>query len=312
LITLNIFGWGFLMSRKFGWALASAVTLSIGGVGTTVAADLPVKAPVKALPAPVATWTGCYVGANGGGIIGGDRYSLAQGGDFLAPNNIFSSPANNITDTFRSRDSGFTGGGQVGCNWQAGAKVVWGVEGDINGATRLTDTRSFGPLGPFAPVPGNNPGALLAASHTETLTKDLNWFATFRGRVGFLATPTLLLYGTGGLAVADINSSTNVVFGTDQFFLGGFNFNGSTSTTRAGWTVGAGAEWLFAPHWSVKAEYLFLDFGSFGYNSPCTSAPPGSCGPGTNFLWTTSVRAQEHIARFGVNYHFGGPIVAKY
>lgn len=266
--------------------------------GAAMSADLPLKAPVMA--AAVANWTGCYVGGNAGGIIGADRYALSQGGDFVTvPGNIFSNPANTITHAFTSHAAGFAGGAQVGCNWQKG-KGVFGVEADLNGATRLTDTNSFGPIGPFLPVPGNNPGALLAASHTERVSKQLNWFSTFRGRAGFLATPTLLLYGTGGVAVAQIGSSTNETFGTDQFFLGGFGFQGSTTATRVGFTVGAGAEWMFAPKWSVKAEYLFLDFGSFGYNSACGTA---AC-PSGNFIWTTNVRAQEHIARVGVNYHF--------
>jgi outer membrane immunogenic protein len=199
-------------------------------------------------PAPVASWTGCYIGGTAGGIIGSDRYSLAQGGDFLFPNNIFSSPANNIAHTFDSHESGFTGGGQIGCNWQTSPNFVWGVEADLNGASRLTDTNSFGPIGPFTPVPGNNPGALLASSHTESVSKDVEWYSTFRGRVGYLVSPTMLLYGTGGLAVARIKSSTNETFAADQFFLSNFVFQGSDTITRVGWTAGAGAEWMFAPN----------------------------------------------------------------
>ena len=299
--------------RKF-LGIVGISSLLVAAPLSAFAADMPLKAKAPP-PAPAASWTGCYVGGNAGGIIGAERDSLGQGGEFLNAINIFSNPANTITSSYNSHGTAFTGGGQFGCNWQTGTSFVWGFEGDINGATRFTTTKSFGPLGPFAAVAGNNPGALLS-SRTESVSMDLNWFSTFRGRLGFLATPTLLLYGTGGLAVAEINSSTNVVFGTDQFFLSGGNFAGSSTTTRVGWTVGVGAEWMFAPHWSVKAEYMFLDFGSFGYNSPCLgTSTPGACAPGTNFLWTTNVRAEDHIARVGVNYHFGwpqGPVLAKY
>lgn len=58
-----------------------------------------------------------------------------------------------------------------------------------------------------------------------------------------------------------------------------------------------------------KAEFLYLDFGSFDYLSPCT----GNCIPGES--WNTSVKAQEYVARVGINYlfHLGpAPVVARY
>jgi outer membrane immunogenic protein len=266
--------------------------------GPAIAADMRVKAPLKAPPpAPVLSWTGCYVGGNAGGMIGADRYSLSMGGDFLLPGNIFSNPANSslVNHSYTPNPGAFTGGVQIGCNYQSGV-WVWGVEADINGASRMSTTTSFGPNGPFV---GPGPGTLMA-SHTETITKDLDWYSTFRGRVGFTPTPNWLLYGTGGLAVAGIRSTTNLAFGADQFFLNSFNFAGSTTQTRVGFALGAGAEWGFAPRWSLKLEYLFLDFGTFSYAAACTNG----CAPGSNFLFNNSVRAQEHVARVGINYKF--------
>ena len=69
--------------------------------------------------------------------------------------------------------------------------------------------------------------------------------------------------------------------------------------TRTGWTVGAGIEWGISPNWTARVEYLYLDFGT------TTSVFPLS-----NRQQTTS--ASMNIARFGVNYKFGGPIVAGY
>ena len=278
-------------------ALLSAVPLSIAS-----AADLPVKALPPA--APVFSWTGCYIGGNAGGMVGSDRYSISAGGDFLLTGGILSNPANAalVNHSYTPNPGAFTGGAQIGCNYQSG-NWVFGGEADINGATRLSTTTNFGPTGPFA---GGGPG--LASSHTENVTKDLNWYSTFRGRIGFTPTPTWLLYVTGGLAVASINSTSIVSYGGDQFYLSNNTFSGSTTQTRAGSALGVGGEWAFAPKWSLKAEYLYMDFGTFSYALPRPAALGG------NYLYNNSVRAQEQVLRVGVNYKFGwaGPDVAKY
>jgi len=153
---------GTIIMKKL---LGSVAVLALALPLAAHAADLPAAPAYKApayVPPPVLTWNGCYIGVNAGGIWGRDDYSLTMGGSFLLPGNIFSNPANSaqLNHSFRSDDTGFTGGGQIGCNWQT-AQFVWGVEADINGASRLSDTRSFGPAGPFT-----GGGALLASSHT--------------------------------------------------------------------------------------------------------------------------------------------------
>ncbi|MBI5323475.1 outer membrane beta-barrel protein [Bradyrhizobium sp.] len=269
-----------------------------------MAADMAVKA--KAPPPVVVAWTGCYVGANGGGMWGYDRFSFRQGGDFLNPVNLFANPTNNAltAHSYRPDNATGTGGVQVGCNWQA-SSWVFGLEADINGAGSLNSTTNFGPIGPF--VGG---GGGLMAPHTEDVSKQLTWYSTIRGRIGFTPTANLLLYATGGAAIADVKSSATLTFAPGQFFLSDTQYVGSARETRFGYAVGAGAEWKFAPNWSVKGEYLFLDLGDINYNARCVSGV--GCGPGTNFLWTTNVKVQEHVGRVGVNYHFGGPVVAKY
>lgn len=294
--------------------------LGIGGLvgfvaaGPAMAADLSPAPAYKAAAyvAPGANWTGCYLGGNVGGIIADDRYALRMGGDFLNSNNLFSNQANssllNHSYTANNSDS-VTGGVQAGCNWQTGV-FVWGVEADINGSgLREAIITSYGPAGPFVG------SASLAASHTETVTKDLDWFSTFRARLGVTPSPTWMIYVTGGLAVAEIKSRTNLTFGADQFFLNSFVFSGSQTQTRTGWTAGGGAEWALAPNWSFKAEYLYLNFGNFSYTAPCLGpVVAGSCPVGSNVPWNTNVRAQEHVARVGVNYRFnwGGPVRASY
>jgi outer membrane immunogenic protein len=290
-----------LPMKRFAIAVS---TLAIGAVGAS-AADMPVKAPI--VPVAVFSWTGCYVGANVGGMIGRDQYDNSMGGDFLT-GGVFTNPANNalLNHSYNPSPGVVTGGGQIGCNYQSGI-WVFGVEADINTAGRMSTTANYGLAGPFVGVAP----FFLASSHTESVSKELKWYSTFRGRVGFTATPNLLLYATGGLAVASVNATTNIAFAQDGAFLGGFPFIGSTTQTRTGWALGAGAEWGLTSNWSIKAEYLHIDLGSFTYAAPCT--PATICGAAnSNFLWNTRVQAREEIFRVGVNYRFGGPVVAKY
>ncbi len=138
--------------------------------------------------------------------------------------------------------SGGFGGGQLGCNYQAGA-AVFGIETDFQGAGM---SKSFGPTA-FA-VPG---------VITFNGSDKLKWFGTLRGRLGYAA-DRVLLYVTGGLAYA--NNSFDFT-GIDA---AGNSFTISNSTTKMGWVVGAGVEWAVAGSWTVKAEYQYLSFGSVG------------------------------------------------
>ncbi|MGY8704789.1 porin family protein [Bradyrhizobium sp. 18BD] len=121
---------------------------------------------------------------------------------------------------------------------------------------------------------------ITVASKTDAL-------GTVRGRIGY-AVNNILFYGTGGYAWIDNKISVSALGVTL-----------SDSKWHSGWTVGAGVEAFFAPQWSVKGEYLYRSLGSENYFSNL-GVPLAS---GTlNF----------HTVQVGVNYHFGGPIVAKY
>jgi outer membrane immunogenic protein len=96
-----------------------------------------------------------------------------------------------------------------------------------------------------------------------------------------------------------------------------FSAAGAYSDTRAGWTAGGGVEWMFAPNWSAKVEYLYYDLGSATYAlTPLVNANCGSAGACYGSFAQSSVRFDGHIVRGGVNYHFNwgdpAPVVAKY
>jgi outer membrane immunogenic protein len=97
------------------------------------------------------------------------------------------------------------------------------------------------------------------------------WFGTVRGRVGY-AFSNIMFYGTGGLAFGELRGET---------------FGLSESHTTAGWTAGAGAEFGFAPNWSAKVEYLYVDLSNSQFT--ITGAPNGY---------------RFGVVRAGVNYHF--------
>ncbi|MGY3527589.1 outer membrane immunogenic protein [Bradyrhizobium sp. USDA 4452] len=115
-----------------------------------------------------------------------------------------------------------------------------------------------------------------------TATSKIDSLGTARGRIGF-AVDKVLFYGTGGYAWADNKLTVSA---------GGVSV--SQSNFHSGWTVGAGIEAFIAPQWSIKGEYLYRSLG------------------GETYFGVPSADINLHTVQFGVNYHFGGPIVAKY
>jgi outer membrane immunogenic protein len=266
-----------------------AAVAGIGSLLTTsaFAADLAPRMYSKA-PAPVAIvwdWTGFYVGVNGG-------YSWGR-------SNATVLPTTPVATNIGQDVNGGLGGAQIGYNWEINQRWLLGLEADIQGTGergRSTD--------PVVPV---RIGRIGVTGSTNNNT-DFPWFATFRGRAGILADPSLLLYVTGGLAVGEVKFGSQATL-TAQLFDGlnapvgapvtAVGAAISDSQTRVGYTAGAGIEKKFDPHWSAKLEYLYLDLGSKTYFSGTADE--------------TRVRFHDHVFRAGINYEFiAGPVVAKY
>jgi opacity protein-like surface antigen len=255
---------------------------------TAFAADL--KAPMyKAPPPPAAwSWTGAYIGLNGG-------YSWGKADSTILPQSIAATPVGQNVN-------GGVFGGQAGYNWQLSPKWLVGVEGDIQ-ITGQRDSRS-GPLASLQ-IPSCLGDCTLLATIAGNLTTSLPWFATFRGRAGVLVDPTWLIYGTAGLAVGEVKYEQQLTLTLQQIrpiVLPAISASAPAvfdSQTRVGWTVGAGTEKKFNKNWSAKLEYIYLDFGSQTYLAGTGAA--------------TGVRFTDHILRGGVNYAFDAqPIVARY
>jgi outer membrane immunogenic protein len=263
--------------------------------------------PVKALPPALLAWTGWYVGVNAGyidsvGRTNTDALSVAST-DLGNSYDLVTS----ATNQFNNRYGNGIGGAQAGYNYQFSPSFVAGVEADIQGSALRRDF-----------VATNSVLTRFGGSWITTtrVSNSLDWFGTVRGRVGVTPTANLMIYSTGGLAYGGVRSNSQTNFGgTDANLIPGAT-SGSFSDTRFGWTVGGGFEWMFASNWTAKLEYLYYDLGSVSYPTGSTIVDPSFAGtlPGASetVATRTSTRFEGNIVRVGLNYKFGGPVVAKY
>jgi outer membrane immunogenic protein len=176
-------------------------------------------------------------------------------------------------------------GGQLGFNVQTGS-FVWGVEGDLSWSGLAGSKR-------LLPYPINYPAN---GSPAWDFDNQINWLATVRARLG-ITSGSLLVYGTGGFAFAEVESHLDVVGP-------GYNAWGQRTDTALGWTGGGGLEWMISRSWTLKAEYLYVNLGSVGgilageqTTSCVTPCPHTTDGFGGDL--------DVHTVRVGVNYRFG-------
>jgi outer membrane immunogenic protein len=270
------------------------------GMGVASAADLAARPYTKAPPpvAAVFSWTGCYGGGSVGAAFGRSDFSWTDIQE--VPTGFTAGAATVLPAAANARlsDTGVAAGVQVGCNYQTGA-LVFGGEADIQW-TDIKTSRTATSLGNT----NGGPATIVPGAISESLSSD--WLSTFRGRVGY-AWDRVLVYGTGGLAVANVRTFDQVCFPTAG--IPGCN-TASNSSTRTGWVAGGGIEWAFAPSWSIKGEYLYADLGNTGSQSILTTAagatpfPLATINHNHNFI--------EQTARVGVNYRFNwGPLATR-
>jgi outer membrane immunogenic protein len=292
------------MKRTICAALAATLA-----AGAAIAADIPArKAPpqVYAPPPPVMTWTGFYVGLNAGYTFGNRNDTVVSSTPLLPGLGIFTW-ALSANAVLPARNDGFIGGGQIGYNWQFANNFLVGVEADIQGVATSGGSSTALTAAPFAP-------AATTFFTAYDLRRNLDYLGTVRGRLGYLFTPTLLIYGTGGLAYGGIRTDLSLFqFSTIAPF--GFGATGF-SDTRVGLTAGGGLEWMFWPNWSAKVEYLYYDLGNVTNTFALTRLPPFvPPGVGPYAATQATERHNGHIIRAGVNYHFNwgpAPVLAAF
>ncbi|CAM5771613.1 porin family protein [Bosea minatitlanensis] len=245
--------------------LAGAVALSFVVGSSALAADLPSRKYDLVAPlAPAFTWTGFDVGANAG-------VAWTHGTTRLAP---FDPRWFDIIDQFggwrkSGSDIGFSGGGQLGYDYQFGS-IVLGAETDFNHVDAKSRLNGQG---------GFSLADLGTVENAFSARSRVAWFGTLRARIGLAPMERLMVYGTGGLAYGLVKSTAVETIGL--YDLAGTNVfslpsTGSKSGTRLGWTLGSGAEYALTDHVSVKAEYLYVDLGGSASIPLPPWAPPRS------------------------------------
>jgi outer membrane immunogenic protein len=248
--------------------LLAATALTTAGISAASAADLPVRAapPPIIAAAPIFTWSGFYAGVNAGwGWRDDDQETVVLTGPGV-PGGLVG------TLEFDEDNGGFTGGGQIGYNWQFGSFVV-GAEADIQWADTGDQDAVFiagpGNAGEFAP--GEFEGAA-------------DWFGTVRLRAG-VAFDRVLVYATGGLAYTEDNT---------------------------GWTAGGGVEWALPVNWfgssavtfGVEGLWVSIDQDDDGDGRVGTFTPTGGT-PVNVFLPQNNDEQDFFVARAKLNFKFG-------
>jgi outer membrane immunogenic protein len=226
----------------------------------------PVPAAYAPVVAPPYTWGGFYFGGNFGA-------AWNSGGS--------------VTDTLNSTFSGsgqttkFTGGGQVGWNYNFLSGVVIGAEAMFDWLPNTTNTVNV----TNSAIPG------FPSTNTATATLNSRWLTTVTGKLGY-AWDRVLVYGKGGGAWVGADNPNLTVNGAGQTLT-------SSTTNNFGWTAGAGIEWAFAGPWSARVEYDFIGL----QNRSITVANNGSAFAGDTINFNNR---NISLLTVGLNYKFGG------
>ncbi|MBR0797657.1 porin family protein [Bradyrhizobium jicamae] len=191
-------------------------------------------------------------------------------GGVFAGDNTFGGLA--LTDS----SARFMGGVQAGYDWQLSSSWVIGVEGQYS----WVGNHQLNAIFPNGLIYNNNQRGI----------------ASLTGRFGYTWGPGLI-YVKGGYAYSDNNETLTFGVLPVAFALSDNHSNG--------WTLGAGAEYMFAPNWSAKVEYQYYDFGDSHFTSPAALVPFGT------------FHNDEHTVKAGINYRFnlgnwGAPVAARY
>lgn len=260
--------------------LMVSAALTVLAIDAAHAADLAMRQPVYRAPAAAApgfTWTGIYIGGNGG--CGADKKDYVTGfadADPGEPGSAFVFPT--------SHGGGCFGGGQIGMNYQFSNWVV-GIEAD----------GSWGLIQGSGHVLEPDPAELEVLGLYE---QKLTALGTVRGRLGYASTwgtTPFMLYFTGGWAWARnelTTQATNAIAGLVPFAV-------TDTQNHSGWTIGGGLEVALAPNWSLKGEYLYMDLGSKTYATSLINddgaLPAASTG---------SLNIKLNTVKVGLNYKF--------
>jgi len=271
--------------KKFVLALTTLAAFT----GSALAADMAPRTYSKAPEpvAPVASWTGCFVGAGGGGGMFSNNSHLVTNPAVTPPGSVRAS-----TDLTQG-GQGWLATVQAGCDYQFalgqfGNRFVIGAFADGDWTNIAGDHT------------GDTPGRV-GLSATDKQTINNQW--AVGARAGYLVTPSLLTYVTAGYTQAQLSGSTY------RDTLGVLTGDNISSQTYHGWFIGTGDEYKldFLPGLFWKTEYRFSEFGSKDvpvvFNA--TGLPNG-------FLEHTHIYENSIRSELVYRFNWSGPVIAKY
>lgn len=292
-------------------AIAAGALSLLTAVGAS-AADLPTtKGPPVApvyVPPPF-TWTGFYVGLNAGGAWASNGHNN---------NGLFPFVGAIPLGTFvpvsshSSNNGGFIGGVQAGYNYQftPGSGFVVGVETDIDYANIGRNHSATFPAFTLPQFPGTIFSPALGVNNNHSN----QYLGTVRLRAGY-AWDRFLVFATGGFAYGGVNNASvgaGVIATTAPGFVvpttglvaavpttTAIGIGGTrSSSTKTGWTIGGGVEYAWTNNITLKAEYLFANFGN-------NRSAPGVFLPGIASAFNNRGGSVDvNIFRVGLNYKF--------
>ncbi len=248
-------------------------------------------APVRSAPAQSnPSWTGAQVGGQGG--VSPMAQGFAEPGAYLFPA-LCASPGlcSETPFSFTGNKTSATGGGFIGYRIQFGSMVA-GIEGDLN-AKSASSSYTYADTNAF---------------RSETFTGSVKQGAdgSIRGRLGFLVTPSVLVYGTGGVAFGSVSGSFG--YAANQLPISvpccaSATGGGSWSTTRTGATGGGGIEALITQSLTLRLEYRYTDLGRFNETVPLSTVCAGACSSPSSGA-SVSLHPTFQAVRVGLGYNF--------
>lgn len=289
-------------------------------------------------------WTGFYTGLNVGYGWGANKNAQTNtsslydnsvfgpaypDGYLLSANPYLGASAIANTANLLMSQGGLIGGLEAGYNYELSSKIVIGFETDIQGSS-IKDSASYSGKSVleniFAQTPqGNNYNVNFTHVGSGSISANIDWLGTARGRLGYSIIPSLLIYGTGGFSYGNITASSannflytaqvrngdGSIYESNPWTGNSIGGSGSYSAVKLGWVAGGGIEWMFLSGWSTKAEAIYYNLGSASFNNtPIISSisayrSSSSVNPIKDINISNSrVAFDGIIARAGINYHF--------
>jgi outer membrane immunogenic protein len=284
-------------------SIACIATLLAFGMTGATAEEMAVP-PSQFITAsvPYLTWSGFYVGINGGFAWGNSSVAFtandpaAQAG--TCGGGGAPGPKGQCISSMDFRRDGAVAGGQFGFNWQVNSQWLVGAEADYQWSNLDGSASS-----PFRL--GNVGTTSMVASQT------VDSFGTVRARAGAVIAPPLLLYGTGGFAFGQVHENLSVPgVATKGLAAGGFSyvctigtacFAGAASQTLFGWSAGAGAEYAVTSNLIFRTELLYVHLSAPTVTATATAVAAGTA-PASIAAGFSSVYFA--VMRAGLNYKF--------